>query len=159
MNTSHIQQRYSEVDPLSVEGRMGRKLYFFYSIVVPFIFFWIFASVAGIISKLGEDANILSYAVLGISVLLIVFLVMRLTIQRCHDFNASGWYAAFALIPFANIVFALIPGNEGLNSYGEAPKPASGFITTAVFIIIGLLVALATFSLLYFLDINIRDYI
>jgi uncharacterized membrane protein YhaH (DUF805 family) len=152
-------QRYSEVDLFSVEGRMGRKVYFFYSIVVPFIFFWIFASIAGIIAKLGDDANFMSYVLLGLAVLMVLFMVLHLTIQRCHDFNASGWLAVLALIPFANIIFSMIPGDNRLNSYGEIPEPASGFITSGVVIIIALLTALVVFSLLYFFNINVRDYI
>ncbi len=152
-------QRYSEVDIFSIKGRMGRSQYFVYSIVIPFIFFWIFASAAGIISKIGADANILAYALLGLSASLITFMVISLTIQRCHDFNASGWLAGLAFIPFANFIFAMIPGNAGLNRYGETPEPASSFIKTALIVIIGLLLALATFAVLYFFDINVRQYL
>lgn len=152
-------QRYSEVDLFSLDGRIGRKLYFFYSVIVPFIFFWIFASVAGIIAKLGSEASIISYALLGLAIAVVTFMVMRLTIQRCHDFNSSGWLAMLALIPFSNFIFALIPGDNGLNRYGEIPEPASGFITTAVGILIVLITALVVFSVLYFFDINVRDYI
>lgn len=152
MNAGNI-QRYSEVDVLSVEGRMGRKLYFFYSVVVPFMFFWIFASIAGVIAKLGSVANVLSYALLGLALLIVAFMVIRLTVQRCHDFNKSGWLAALAFIPFSNLIFAMIPGDSGLNSYGEPPEPTSVFMTAAVVVLVSLMVALATFTLLYFFKI------
>jgi len=157
MNTNT--QRYSEVDLFSTEGRIGQKLYFFYSTVVPFLFFWIFASVAGIISKLGSDVNVISYGLLGMAILTVFFMMVRLSIQRCHDFDKSGWFAVLALIPFANIIFSLIPGDSGLNRYGEPPKPDSSFIKSAVFVLTLLLFAIAIFALLYFLDINVRDFI
>ncbi len=152
-------QRYSEVDLFSTQGRIGRRQYFFYSIIVPFVFFWIFASIAGVLSRIGSDVNKLSFLLLGLAILSVIFMMIRLTIQRCHDFNASGWMAIFAIIPLANIVFAMIPGNNGLNSYGEAPEPASSFISSAIIVLIALLSVLVFFSFLYFLKIDIRSFI
>ena len=144
-------QRYSEVDLLSVEGRIGRMLYFFYTSVVPFIFLFIFSTVAGIISKAGSSASMISYLLLGAAVVTIIFMVIRLTIQRCHDFNKPGWMAIFALIPLVNIIYALIPGTNGLNKYGEPPAPESTFIKTAVIITAFLLVFLTAFISIYYL--------
>ena len=70
---------------------------------------------------------------------------MRLTIQRCHDFNKSGWLAVLAIIPFANIVFALIPGTNGLNQYGEVPEPADKLTNVLFYILIAGSLALITF--------------
>ena len=112
-------QRYSEVDLFSSDGRIGSKRYFLYSVILPFILFWSMASIAGILAHLGSVAMLASYAILGLAILAMLFVLVRLTIQRCHDFNKSGWISVLAVIPFANIIFALIPGTNGLNQYGE----------------------------------------
>jgi uncharacterized membrane protein YhaH (DUF805 family) len=48
-----------------------------------------------------------------------------LTIQRCHDFNASGWLSLLILIPLANLIFIIIPGTDGPNDYGGPTPPNS----------------------------------
>jgi len=148
-------QRYSAVDLFSTQGRIGRRMYFFYSIAIPFALFWIFGSVAGLLAKVGGSTTKLSYLLLGLAFLSVLFTVVRLTIQRCHDFNVSGKIAILAIIPFANIMFALIPGDNGLNSYGEAPEPASKFITLAVAFMGSLLVLSGIYSLLLLFNINL----
>jgi len=148
-------QRYSAVDLFSTQGRMGRRMYFFYSIAIPFALFWIFASLAGLLAKVGGSITKLSYLLLGLAFLSVLFMVIRLTIQRCHDFNVSGKIAILAIIPLANIIFALIPGDNGLNSYGEAPEPASKFITLAVTFLVGLLVLSSIYALLLLFNINL----
>ncbi len=119
-------QRYSEIDLFSTQGRMGQKHYFVYSIVIPFLLFWSIASLAGLLTHLGSIATQVSYFLLGIAIISGLFITIRFTIQRCHDFNRTGWLAIFAVIPLANIIFALIPGDNGLNQYGEVPEPANG---------------------------------
>lgn len=154
-NEEQIQQRYSEVDLFSTQGRVGRRTYFVYSIIIPFICVSILASLAGIVSKLSLASHSSSYSslghtvaylILGLAFLSLIAITIRLTIQRCHDFNKSGWAAIFAVIPFANIIYALIPGNSGLNSYGEPPEPPSTFVKTGVFLIGLLLIALFIFT-------------
>jgi len=158
MNININTQRYSEVDLLSVKGRIGRKLYFFYSSLVPFISFWIFSSFAEKISKQESGNNTIAYTLLGMAILAVLLMVVHLTIKRCHDFNQSGWMAIFALIPFANIIFSLIPSDNGLNKYGEPAKPDSAFIKTAVIIFSILLIALVAYSFLYLFNNGITLY-
>ena len=148
-NMKHAnQQRYSVVDVFSTDGRIGRQAYFVYSIILPFALLLVLGSIAGLISKLGSAASTLSYLLLAVSVIAVLLMVVRLTIQRCHDFNASGWVSAFAMIPFANIIFSLIPGNNGLNSFGELPEPPSLTIKIATKVIAGILIAVVAFILL-----------
>ena len=109
-------QRYSEIDFTSLNGRMGRKHYFFYSTAIPFILFWVFTNTASIIVKLGNPS--IDSALLGLTITASIVWLVSITIQRCHDFNANSWLSVFAVIPFANLVFSLIPGDSGLNSYG-----------------------------------------
>jgi len=142
---NHTLQRYSEVDLLSTDGRIGSKRYFLYSVLLPFILFWSFASIAGVLVHMGSVATLASYAVLGLAIMAMFFILVRLTIQRCHDFNKSGWLAVLALIPFANIVFALIPGTNGLNQYGEVPEPANKLTNILFYLLVTVLLALVTF--------------
>jgi uncharacterized membrane protein YhaH (DUF805 family) len=153
------QQRYSVVDIFSTEGRIGRQSYFVTSVVLPITLFWVLASVAGLVSKLGGVASMVSYALLAFSVIAVLFLVVRLTIQRCHDFNANSGLALLALIPFANIIFSLIPGDNGLNSYGEAPEPASTLVKVATKLIGALFVGIAAYAAVQFFGINLKELI
>ncbi len=46
-----------------------------------------------------------------------------LSIQRAHDFNATGWLAILAFIPLLNLIFWFIPGTEGENRFGYKTPP------------------------------------
>lgn len=151
------QQRYSAVDIFSTEGRIGRQSYFVYSIILPLALFLVLASIAGFVSKLGSAATLVSYALLAASLVAVLLLVVRLTIQRCHDFNANSGLALLAMIPFANIVFALIPGDNGLNSYGEAPEPSSTLIKVTTKLISALFVGIAAYAAVQFFGINLKE--
>ena len=151
------QQRYSTVDIFSTEGRIGRQTYFVYSIILPALLLLVSGSIAGIVSQIGSTPSLVPYALLAISIIALLLLVVRLTIQRCHDFNASGGFALLALIPFANIIFALIPGNNGLNSYGEAPEPASTPIKVATQLLGTLLVLVITYTIIQVFEINLKE--
>ncbi len=143
---NHSLQRYSEVDLFSTEGRIGRKRYFLYSVVLPFILFWSLASIAGVLVHMGSVATLVSYAILGLATIAMLFVLVRLTMQRCHDFNKSGWLSLLAVIPLANIVFALVPGTNGLNQYGEVPEPANK-VTNGLFFL--LLLALSVLAAVF----------
>jgi uncharacterized membrane protein YhaH (DUF805 family) len=151
------QQRYSAVDIFSTEGRIGRQSYFVYSIILPIALFLVIASIAGFVSKLGSVATFISYALLAASLIAVPLLVVRLTIQRCHDFNTNSGWSLLAMIPFANLIFALIPGNNGLNSYGEAPKPASTLIQIAAKLLGALFIGVATYMFVQFFGINLKE--
>ena len=148
-NTMNIQfenntlQRYSEVDLFSTDGRIGSKRYFIYSVILPFIIFWSLASIAGVLTHMGSVATFVSYVILGVAILAMFFILVRLTIQRCHDFNKSGWLSILAILPFANIIFALIPGTNGLNQFGEVPEPANKVTNVLFYLLLAVLTALA----------------
>lgn len=144
---NHSLQRYSEVDLFSTDGRIGRKRYFLYSVLLPFISFWSIASIAGLLVHMGSVATIASYAILGLAMIAMFFMMVRLTIQRCHDFNKSGWLSILALIPFANFVFALIPGTNGLNQYGEVPEPSNKIINLLFYVLLIVLIVLSALML------------
>ena len=149
MNTSNNTiQRYSDVDIFSTDGRIGQKRYFVFSIIIPFILFLAITPIAGLVSYLPIDNTSLVYSVLGIALLAMLLMTVRLTIQRCHDFNKSGALAILALIPFANIIFAVIPGTNGLNQYGEVPRPTTWLFKKTFYALIIAMVLMSTYIIL-----------
>ncbi len=91
-------QRYSDVDVLSTQGRIGRKRYFVYSLVLPILVFWGIASVAALASFLPIENTTIFSVIIGIAIFAAIFMQVHLTIQRCHDFNKSRALAVLAVI-------------------------------------------------------------
>ena len=90
-------RRYSDVRVLSAEGRIGRFEYFFYSLALPFLVFWIIAALAGIASRFGELGGAIAYVLLAAGLCAAIIIYVQLTIQRCHDFNAKGWLSLLVI--------------------------------------------------------------
>lgn len=151
INFDHYQRttkpikRYSEVQILSTDGRIGRFEYFFYSIVIPFLVFWIIAALAGISSHFGELGGAIAYVLLAAGFCAAVIIYVQLTIQRCHDFNASGWVSLLLLLPLASLLFWIIPGNSTVNRYGEPTRPPSTLLKIGAGFLLLIMVAIATF--------------
>jgi uncharacterized membrane protein YhaH (DUF805 family)/Tfp pilus assembly major pilin PilA len=121
-----------EVQPVRIfatSGRIGRARYIAYGMA-----FWIIAGMinTGLASAGGQTLG----PVLGIPVFLaFVVIGFMLTIQRCHDFNTSGWLSILALVPFVNLIFWFIPGSDGPNRYGPPTPPNSVGVLIAVWIV------------------------
>ncbi len=150
---TQITQRYSKVDLFSVKGRMGSKYYLFYSIAIPLVFFWFTFQFTGVLSTGMNNLSLGSALLLGVAISIVLFILVYLTIQRCHDFDKSGWYAMFALIPFANLFYASVPQVNGLNRYGEMPEPAPVIISVANYFLVLLVLGLSLFLLFHFLGV------
>ena len=143
--------RYSEVRILSTDGRIGRFEYFFYSIVIPFLVFWIIAALAGISSHFGELGGAIAYVLLAAGLCAALIIYVQLTIQRCHDFNANGWVCLLLILPLASILFWIIPGNSTVNRYGEPTRPPSSLLKLGAGLVLLILVAVSTyFAMNYF---------
>ncbi len=134
---------YGEVRPFSPRGRLGRIRYLFYSILLLLGFVLIGGLLVAATSKAGAEVP-MELLMVGY-VALIVFQFI-LTIQRCHDFNATGWLSLLTLVPFINWVFGLLllfmPGTDGPNRYGPPPPPNRGsMMVVAVGVVVTVLVA------------------
>ena len=70
----------------------------------------------------------------------LIVVSVLLTIQRCHDFNKSGWFSLLLLVPIVSLMFYFIPGTKGSNNYGLQPPPNTTAIKVSAFIIIALVV-------------------
>ena len=131
---------YGEVRPFSPRGRLGRIRYLFYSMVLWMSFFLI----AGLLLLwIGAEAGFeVPMVFLGASVVALTVFQVILMIQRCHDFNATGWLSLLALVPFIGPVFHLfllfMPGTDAANGYGPPPSPNQLSMTVVA---VGLLVS------------------
>ncbi len=81
-----------------------------------------------------------------------------LTIQRCHDFNVTGWLSLIILIPLVSLVFYFWPGTKDENDYGHLPPPNSLAIKIGAFLLLGLFVLsiLAAIALPAYQDYALR---
>lgn len=68
------------------------------------------------------------------------------TAQRCHDLNISAWTSFLMLVPYVNLVFALVPllaHGRKPNACGPLPEPLNGSYQTELTISVGLFAAKA----------------
>jgi uncharacterized membrane protein YhaH (DUF805 family) len=110
-----------EIQPVrlfSISGRIGRARYIAYGAA----FYTLLGFVSGLLVTAFGAVGAALMVVASIAVIVIGFM---LTIQRCHDFNMSGWLSLLMLVPVANLVFLLIPGTDGPNRFG-GPTPPNG---------------------------------
>ena len=140
-----MRQRYSQVDLFSSDGRIGPIRYFFYSFILPFLVFWVLAALAGLIAQFGQIGKIFGYIILAAAIGSALILLFQLTIQRCHDFNVTGWLATLIFIPFGSLIFWLIPGSRSINRYGEPPEPTSKWVKVGAFLLLTSLIATFTY--------------
>lgn len=145
---------YGEVKIFSNQGRLGRVRYIGYSaglglLINLLTFIW--GSLAAMLSP-GQSNQWLIWVGTGPLMLLGLGVGIMLSIQRLHDFNASGWWSIINVVPFANLVLYLVllimPGTQGSNRFGPPPPPNTlGVILLALVLplvmIIGILAAIA----------------
>lgn len=103
---------------LSVSGRIGRARYLAYGFGLYFVFIFAAGVLAGALGQTGIALMIVAYVALAV-------LGFMLTIQRCHDFNISGWLSLLMVVPVANLIFLFIPGTDGPNRFGGPTPPNS----------------------------------
>jgi len=140
-----VSEAAGETQPVkvfSVSGRIGRVRYIAYG----FGFYLLIGVIGAILAAALGPAGVAALVVMWLALLAIGFM---LTIQRCHDFNTSGWLSLVLLVPLVNLIFWFIPGTDGPNRYG-APTPANGVAVVVVvcvvplmFFIVGILAAVA----------------
>lgn len=129
-------QDYAEVKVFSTSGRMGRVRFINYYLTIPFAVMMVLSMVIGIIAAIavpamGEGGTAPAVMMAMMLLIYVAFIIYQflVVVQRCHDFNASGWLSLVMLIPGINILFLLallvIPGTDGSNNFGLSPKPNS----------------------------------
>jgi uncharacterized membrane protein YhaH (DUF805 family) len=125
------------------DGRIGRTQYFLCTMGIT-IFGLALAGLLSLIPTIGLPLAV---------IYLVGMLVFNsfLTIQRCHDINASGWLCMTSLVPFLSGFLYFIPGTKGINKYGLqptacCPEAKVGAITLATIILIGAVVVLSFYE-------------
>jgi uncharacterized membrane protein YhaH (DUF805 family) len=118
-----------ETQPVRVfgtSGRIGRIRYIAYSAGVPFLIVAVAGVVAGLLERvLGAGGAVAIPLLIGAYGTAFVVCVL-LTIQRCHDFDVTGWLSiVFILVPLAMLLLWIIPGTRGENRYGPPTEPNS----------------------------------
>ena len=90
----------------------------------------------GILGMAGA-MGVVFWVVWAIIMVLILIFYVRISIQRAHDMNLSGWAVLWAFIPFVVLVWILSPGTQGHNRFGAPPPPNSTGVKVAFWICMG----------------------
>ena len=139
-------EQYAEIKILSAAGRLGRVRYIGYSIGMTLLMYLIFGAFGLIAGML--NAGVLAFIGIGLGVIGMLVIGIMLTVQRCHDFNMSGWLSLLVIVPLAPLVFWIIPGTQGPNRFGNPTPPNStGAVVLALILpllfVVGIVAAIA----------------
>ena len=121
-------EEYQPVRIFSTSGRIGRVRFIAYTFGLSFLC----SILAGILAAAIGGAGVV---VLIANWVAIIALSLMLSIQRAHDFNASGWLGLLGVIPLVNLIFWFIPGTDGPNRFGHKTPPNSRGTVAAACII------------------------
>jgi uncharacterized membrane protein YhaH (DUF805 family) len=110
--------QFEPVKLFSVSGRIGRARYITYGMGS----YLLFGALGGLLSVAIGPFGVM------LGVLAALLIVYTLTMQRCHDFDTTGWLALLVVVPLANLIFWFIPGTDGPNRFGK-PTPPNGVLT------------------------------
>ncbi len=141
---------YGTIKIFSAKGRIGRLRYIAYTIGITMLFYIAMVLLIGLISAIGsaETMGLMILPIVSVGVLALFVINILLTIQRCHDFNVSGWLTLILLVPLLPLAFWFVPGTVGSNRFGLQPPPNKGvaliFVGIIVLIVVvGILAAIA----------------
>lgn len=122
------------------DGRIGRARFLAYSLSgLAFALFYVM--IVAILDRLiGLSHSINSWGSqvhTAIFLLIPVPAIVNATRRRLHDFEVSGWWTLFLLLPIFQFVFVIYllvaPGTSGANRFGPAPPPtAPGMVLGAI---------------------------
>ena len=134
-------EEFQPVKLFAVSGRIGRARYIVYSILVSFVLVLPAMALMALSPGLGLAVLMLAYVASFV-------MSMMLTIQRCHDFDMTGWFSLLVFVPFVNLMFWFIPGTDGRNRFGAKTPPNSTGVTVALWIVpavfvLGIMAAIA----------------
>ena len=120
-----VEEGAGETQPVrffAVSGRIGRLRYIAYGVLM---YAALFLASGILVTVLSAVSPTLAGLVALLPWLAIIVLGFMLTIQRCHDFDTTGWLSILSLVPLVNLIFWFIPGTDGPNRYGP-PTPPNG---------------------------------
>src|SRR5689334_4404896 len=133
-------EEFQPVKLFAVSGRIGRARYIVYSMLVSFVLVVPAMALVALSPAAGMAALMVAYVACFV-------MSMMLTIQRCHDFDMTGWFSLLVFVPFANLMFWFIPGTDGANRFGAKTPPNSTGVLIAIWMIpvvfVGMMAAIA----------------
>ena len=146
-----LDEGYGEIKILRAQGRIGRLRYIAYSIGISILIYLAMMAVMmglGAVGLSGGGFGITAVGLVIIAYGAMLVINVLLTIQRCHDFNTSGWLSLLLLLPLVPLIFWFIPGTKGSNQYGLQPPPNKGagvavVVILLVLVVMGILAAIA----------------
>ena len=111
-------------NPFSIRGRMSRKQYALYSLLIVLVSY-VFAFAIGFVSAV-SDGDVHNAGMWGLAVGIAGCVLQAvLAVQRLHDLGKPGHHVWFLLVPFYNIYFSLVlcftRGTSTDNEYGPVP--------------------------------------
>lgn len=134
-----VQDELQKVKVFSISGRIGRARYVVYLVGLSLVIIGV-----GFLLSLSKPG-----AVMIPTYVALLLMQFMLAIQRCHDFNTSGWLSILILVPLVNFIFLFIPGTDGTNRWGSKTTPNSiailvgAWICALIIPLAGILAAIA----------------
>jgi uncharacterized membrane protein YhaH (DUF805 family) len=140
------QEQYGEVRIFSASGRIGRLRYIAYSMGITMLVYLVMGAIFAVasMSMEREQAAIVLSLVTLLGMLVALVITVLLTVQRCHDFDTTGWLSLTLILPLVPLIFWFIPGTQGGNRFGPRPPPNKG----AAIIIVAILILIVIISIL-----------
>jgi uncharacterized membrane protein YhaH (DUF805 family) len=138
---------YQCVRVFGAAGRIGRVRYIGYTVGLPLLIVGLAALVGAVLDR-ALGAGVTVPLIIGAYAAVLLAYIL-LTIQRCHDFDVSGWLSiVFILVPLAVLLLWIIPGTKGPNRYGPPSEPNStlavvGALVLPFVFVAGILAAVA----------------
>lgn len=145
--TPHNDDAVELVKKFSAKGRIGRLRYLAYQMAYMFGLYAIVA-LAFVLGMQSDGFAMVAGIFVFVAYIALVVLYFMLTIQRCHDFDKTGWLSLLALIPLVGLIFFFWPGTLGGNTYGaRTPPNTKGVILLAFVLPIIVAVTLAAIAI------------
>jgi uncharacterized membrane protein YhaH (DUF805 family) len=105
-------EEFQEVKVFATSGRIGRVRYIAYGMGIYFLFAILGALLSMVLGNIGM-------AIAWIAIMVVGFM---LTIQRCHDFNTTGWLSLLVLVPLVNLIFWFIRAPTAPTTTARRPR-------------------------------------
>jgi len=118
----------------SASGRIGRARYIAYGFGLYLLSVFVGVAAARLFGEIGAMLATVAWVAVAV-------IGVMLTIQRCHDFNMTGWLALLIVVPLANLVFLFVPGTDGANRFGAPTPPNSVGVLVVAWLIPGIVIA------------------
>lgn len=115
---SAVEEPAARAKFFSIAGRLNQVWYLVYFAILATVSVLLFYTSWYLVNA-AEIAGTRKFIIVIMCMLPSLLLAFALTIQRCHDFNRSGWRAIFLLVPFGFLAFLAVPSAPFKNEYGH----------------------------------------